>query len=404
MDQFRIPRAGKAARVSLRGCRPVIVRIIAAAILCFAVVSPAAEQCLGEQRQQVDSMRDFRQRLHSLAVLPPDPCGPPSGNEKSWDSGNSEYRLFSRAAQFVAQALNATPPDEEQPKNRAQTALKKLEATSAEINAAWPDESRFHFEILDAPPTLVVKMTIRTDARYFVLAVPDEGVSGKGKQPWQEVGSDDVSLEDPARALIDLYALQRDSSGNARFLAKIDYFGCAGSIGVVYDAREWNPAGLGELRQIIKQDGAFGLDDKVPGFPQIGRLRTEGSRITLPYCWFSPIDTWDNPSLCSVDTYDISGHNVRFRSRIYNRPDLLPIARALEYAEQRDYRAVLGYCASSQLARRLVREVRSRVFADDVRVTRTGDGKERVELGDGTYRFDVERRSGRWVVAAFRMQ
>jgi hypothetical protein len=247
-------------------------------------------------------------------------------------------------------------------------------------------------------------MTIRTDARYFVLAVPDEGVSGKGKQPWQEVGSDDVSLEDPARALIDLYALQRGSSGNARYLAKIDYFGCAGSIGVVYDVREWNPAGLGQLRQIIKQDGAFGLDDKVPGFPQIGRLRTEGSRITLPYCWFSPIDTWDNPSLCSVDTYDISGHNVRFRSRIYNRPDLLPIAKALAYAEQRDYRAVLGYCASSQLAHLLVREVRSHVFADDVRVTRTGDGKERVELGDGTYRFDVERQSGRWVVADFRMQ
>jgi hypothetical protein len=404
MDQTRILRAGKAARVSFQGCRPVFVRTMAAAILCSALLSPVFERCLGAQRQHLDSMQDFRQRLQNLAELPPDPCGPPSGNEKSWNSANSEYRLFSRAAQFVAEALNTTGPDEEAPAARAAAALKKLEAVSAEINAAWPDDSRFHFQILDVSPALVVKMTIRTDARYFVLAVPDEDVSGKGKQPWQEVGSDDVSREDPARALIDLYAIHRGPSGRARFLAKIDYFGCAGSIGVVYDAREWNPASLGELRQIIKQDGAFGLYDKVPGFPQIGRLRTEGSRITLPYCSFSPIDTWDNPSLCAVDAYDIAGDNVRFLSRIYNRPDLLPIAKALEFAEARDYRAVLSYCVSSQLARRLVREVRPRVFADDVRVTRERDGKERVELGDGAYRFDVERWSGRWVVAAFRIK
>src|ERR1017187_3212938 len=90
-----------------------------------------------------------------------------------------------------------------------------------------------------------------------------------------------------------------------------------------------NPEGNGDLELIIKQAGALGLDDKVPGFAQIGEFRTVGSSITLPYCWFSPIDTWDNPSLCAVDSYDLSGDRVRFRSHTYNRPDLVPVAKAL---------------------------------------------------------------------------
>jgi hypothetical protein len=108
--------------------------------------------------------------------------------------------------------------------------------------------------------------------------------------------------------------------------------------------------------------------------------------------------------LCAADIYDLAGDDVRFRSRIYNRPDLLPVAKALEYAEQLDYPALQGYCASSQVAHRLVREARPHVFAEDVRVIPKGNGKERVGLGDGAYRFDVERRKGRWLVVVFRIQ
>ncbi len=206
------------------------------------------------------------------------------------------------------------------------------------------------------------------------------------------------------RSLLDLYPLHRGPSGNARFLAKFDNAGCAGSTGVAYDAREWNPEGPGTLAQIVKQAGSFGLGE-VPGFPQIGTLQTQGPLITLPYCRFSPIDTWDNPSLCAVDTYDLSGDDVRFRSRAYNRPDLVPIAKAMEYAEQRDYAAVLGYCASPQVARKLVRDVPPFVFAEDLQLKHTGKGKEHVEFGfDHTYRFDVEKLADRWLVVAFSIQ
>jgi len=271
---------------------------------------------------------------------------------------------------------------------------------SAEINAAWPEENRFHFQIVELPPALVVKMTLRTHGRFFVFGIPEED-SGKPNRLWHRVGSDEGFIEhDVPQSWLDLYPLHRGPSGNARFLARFNRGGCAGSTGVAYDAREWNPKGTGDLEQIIKQAGAFGLDDKVPGFGQIGELRTKGSLITLPYCWFSAIDTWDNPSLCAVDTYDISGDIVRFRSRSYNRPDLLPIAKAIEYAQQRDYPAVLGYCASSEVAHRMVRDIPPFVFAEAVlKVTRTGQGKEHIEMGG--YRFDVEKRAGRWRVVAF---
>ena len=52
-----------------------------------------------------------------------------------------------------------------------------------------------------------------------------------------------------------------------------------------------------------------------------------------------------------------------------------------------------------------MRDVLPHVFADDLRVTLTGNGKEQVELGyEPTYRFDVEKRAGRWRVVAFRIE
>ena len=60
------------------------------------------------------------------------------------------------------------------------------------------------------------------------------------------------------------------------------------------------------------------------------------------------------------------------------------------------------HCASSQVAHELVSDLPPFVFAEDLRVTRDGNEKERVELGyDPTYRFDVEKRAGRWIVVAF---
>jgi hypothetical protein len=381
--------------------RPRIFIAVALSVCTFSVLKP--DRRVAAEAEQLDLQQDFRQRLQKLAVLSPDPCGPHSPREKEWTPADSEFRLFSRAADIVTEALNAASSNAKSPKERAAAALGKLEEASSEINADWPEDSRFHFQILNIPPLLVVKTEFRTSARYFAFGVPHEEVSEKDPPVWHEVGSDDVSLQqESARSLIELFELHSGPSGNARFLARIEPFGCAGSIGVVYDALEWNPEGIGSFKQIIHQGGSFGLDDNAPGFPQIGELRTDSSLITLPYCWFSAIDTWDNPSLCAVDTYDLSGDVVKFQSRAYNRPDLVPVAKAIGYARERDSAAARGYCASSEIADRLVRELPPHFYAEEIQVNATGKGSERVELGDGpAYWFEVEERQGSWVVVDF---
>jgi hypothetical protein len=340
---------------------------------------------------------DFHQLLEKIAWFSPDPCD--SAYKANEESAEIESSAFFRAAEAVTKGLNASGASSAL--QRATEALTGLQRLSTGINASWPAENRFQFEILDLPPVLVVKMGLRSHETFFVFG-RSEGKSGKLSPEWHSESSAEGMIDhNEFHSVLGLYPLIRGPSQHARFLVKFGYMGCAGSLGGLYSAYEWNP-GFGHLRLIIKHAGSFGLDDKVPGFPQIGKLQTKGSLITLPYCWFSPIDTWDNPSLCAVDSYDVSGDNVRFRSHTYNRPDLVPVAKALEFAEQRDYRAVLGYCALGDVARRLVRVIPPHVFADDLRVSVTGINKERVELGfSPVYRFDVEMLAGRWQVVGF---
>jgi hypothetical protein len=126
--------------------------------------------------------------------------------------------------------------------------------------------------------------------------------------------------------------------------------------------------------------------------------------IKLPYCWFSAIDTWDNPTLCAVDSYDVSGNRVRFVGSVFNLPDLLAVARAIEYAKARDYPAVLAYCGSPEVARRMVRDNSVFGFPFSVDVKRTGVATERIEFGAPPgIRFDVEKRGDRWLVVSFGM-
>jgi hypothetical protein len=375
------------------------IRLIALALL-VSVFAPISLSQANSPAQGTDSAADLLQLLRSIGKFPPDPCGPPYGVDEN--SSDLEAQILRQVADDVARALNGSLPAPKSPLDRAKAALATLGAMSAEINFSWPEQYRLRFEMLDLPPALVLKASIRTHDRYFVFGVPEEDDSSKPNQAWRMVGSDDESGDNPFTGIsLSLYPLHRGRSGNPRFLAASILSGCAGSLGVSYDAREWAPQGYGSFEQIIKQTGSFGLDDKVPGFAEIGELTTKGPLIALPYCWFSAIDTWDNPSMCAVDTYDVSDDDVRFRSRSYNRRDLLPIAKALEYAEKRDYPAVRAYCATAQVARALVREIPPFFSAEQLQVTRIGSDRERVSFGSGSSQFEVARREGRWVVTRF---
>jgi hypothetical protein len=341
---------------------------------------------------------DLAQQLQKLAHLASDPCFP--GDGQSSDPP-AIYAFFPQAAESVLAELNGPSSAARQPLDRVTGALHRIEYLSAAVNGEWPDEKRFHFETLDLSSAIVVEMSMASSATYYVFAVPDEE-AGRPRGQWRrfdpaELGSDSMGTS------VTLHPLQRGPSGRARFLANFSNFGCAGSFGGHYDAREWQPDGFGTLAPIIRQDQAWGLtvDDPLEG---IGTLETDGPTVTLPYCWFSAIDTWDMPTLCAVDTYDLSGDSVRFVSHAYNRPDLLPVSKAIEYARAHDLPALAGYCVSNEVANNLMREMPPEVFGIDLQVGNEGDGTELVELeSDATYRFEVERVGDRWLVASFRI-
>ena len=372
--------------------RSVAIAILASLLFSFA----GAQPCRCETPQQ-DEHAEFRRLLEKLATYPPTPYSSVGEEEGYADTAS---RLFNEASGIVAQELNASPSGPGLPSERATETLKKLEQISAEVNAAWPDVNRFHFEVVAIPPALVIIYSVRTHSVFSVLGVPTVFI-----QAWRNVSDDFESFDELKKSYssqIAVVPLHRGPSGIARFLVMLHSSGAGGPTGIAYEVLEWNP-NKSNTEQVIKiLDGADPLED-VPGFSPIGKFQAEGTLITLPYCQFSPIDTWDNPSLCAVDTYDLSGDRVGLRSRIYNRPELAAVAQAFEYAQKRDYPAVLGYCASSSVARKMVRDITADFNIDTVvQVTRTGAGKKHVVLGDEpAYHFDVEKRNGRWVVAAF---
>ena len=346
---------------------------------------------------QTSTPGDLAQGLQKIAALAPDPCFPEQGQNAD---PSAIYRFFPAAAEGIVAELNAASSAPVRPLDRARGALDRLEQISAAINGAWPEEERFHYEILDLPPTFVVTMSMASSAAYYVFAVPD-GDAGKPNAQWRHFEPLESLGSNAMRTGIALHPLQRGPSGRPRFLADFGLMGCAGSFGGRYDGREWNPDGFGSLNEIIRQDQAWGLtvDDPLEG---IGTLETDGPKITLPYCWFSAIDTWDMPTLCAVDSYDVSGDDVHFTGRVYNKPDLLAVAKAIEHGRAHDLAALTGYCVSSDVAVQLVRDIPPGVFGIDLKVTAEGDGRERVELeSDAIYQFEIERVGERWLVVSF---
>jgi hypothetical protein len=219
-----------------------------------------------QQSFALPQQQDFPALLQQLAALSPDPCITVDGKIEPATTSKTMALLFDRAADAVIERLNET--GSAQPRDRATAALKKLEQLSAETNAAWPEESRFHFQILDlSASALAVKMAFRFGAKFYVFGVSQQDDFGKPNWLWHKVG-EEPPLESFGNHSISLYPLHHGPSGNARFLASVQSLGCAGSTGISYDVREWSPSGMGSLEQIIKQDGAFGLDDNVQGFPR----------------------------------------------------------------------------------------------------------------------------------------
>ncbi|MGI4830819.1 MAG: hypothetical protein ACRYFU_21900 [Janthinobacterium lividum] len=344
---------------------------------------------------------DVRGALLPWTARASDPC------EADLGTGPGEESVFIAAAAAVIARLN-DGSDSNSLQARAQAALEQIENTSAGVNAAWPIDARFHFSLTPLAPALLVTMSFRTQGRFFLFGVPTK-VEGKPNELWREVGSDDYVYTRPTpHSIVHIYSLQQGPKRLPRFLAAMDEFGCAGSTGIVYEVLSWNLGTFG-LSKSIEQDGAFGLDQAADGrkpsrkdpFHPVGQLSTKGSRLTLPYCWFSALDWWDNPSLCAVDEYRIVGEDIVFRSRRYNHPELVPIARAYEYARAHELPAMLGYFRSLKIARRFLLSPPVLEIASDPQIRWLAPGRARITL-ETSAQFEVQQRHGRWIIVAFR--
>ena len=135
----------------------------------------------------------------------------------------------------------------------------------------------------------------------------------------------------------------------------------------------------------------------------MGKLSTTGQTIQLPYCFFSKVDTWDNPTLCAADSFDVSGDVPRFIGRIYNSPDLVAVNSAIQHAQARDYAALRGYCTSDAVARKLVREIPPFLFADDLKTVKVSPTRETIIFEEGPVYFSLVKRRGGWLLDSFRI-
>lgn len=337
-----------------------------------------------------------------MASDSPDDCGPPFLTPSArTEVDQLEDQLVQAVQARVAEALNAPSPALiSEAGSRATSSLGEIEQSSAEIDKGWPAEARFHFKVLALPPGILVNMTYRYQSYSILFGSYDlnKYESNDPGTAWRQ-----VDLIDPhsRSSEIDLFPLHRGPSGRVRFLAKVWSSGCTGSIGESYYGYEWSPADGQIATEIIKIEGAEGLDRSAS--THVGSLSTTGSTIELPYCFFSPVDTWDNPTLCAADSFDLSGDTPLFSGRTYNRPDLVTVAKAIQYAEAHDYVALRGYCASDIVAREIVRRVPPDLFAGTLDTVKAGPSRETVLLAEKTVRFDLIKRRSRWLVESFKI-
>lgn len=245
------------------------LRPLSVFLLLLVAMSVAIQSCYASSSE--NPAEQISQLLQQLIFAPADTCGaPPVAN---LDPDQIEQSILEQAANLFLQELNQSGPELTAASNRATEALNRIKAESDKTNAIWPVESRFRYELLTIPPALVVKVGIGSHERYFAFGVPAKDDTRKPNRQWARLGEDELELENQVgRVWIDVYPLHRGPSGNPRFFASIGFSGCAGSSGLLYDAREWDPNDVVGLSQIIKQQGARGMDEDFNGANRPARI------------------------------------------------------------------------------------------------------------------------------------
>jgi len=368
--------------------------------LCSLLVLLPILSCAGLLTAQ-DKTPAFGDLYSKLRTYPSDPC------DGSWDaeSGKLEEQLLLATDERIRSALNTDLTYDGAPQ-RARAVLTELASRIGRPGVSTGKAALFESDVLALEPMVVVKLRVRTHDAFVAYALTEETWPKKHTE-WHAVASS--LYDDPVPwTQIEVRPLKAGPAAHTRFLAVIHFGGCAGSSGIRYRGYQWDPeTGVDMADSILELDGAVGMDPQ-PGsvtkknpFPTIGTLGTSGSRITLPYCIWSGMDWWDNPSLCLVDTFDMGGDMPRFVSRRYNRPELVPIAKAIEYTKKHELPELRAFCASNEVAERLLAQGRlGGPGASDPEVTVLAPGRKRVHMEEGGT-FLLVLRGQRWLITGY---
>lgn len=382
--------------------RTAFAKFQRAGSLCAALSLFFITQSRSQQISPAPPIRRFETALTALAPASPDDCGwDQPKREFTGDTSKLEDDLFDAADGAIVQALNSSNAS---PAKSIASMLDSLRTLSDRATRDWPADRRFHYNLLAIPPAFVVVYHIRSRSTWSVFAVPAEASwPNKGSnRNWEQVEEDDFRWQDPkGDQRVEVYSIQRGPSELARFLSRSDEISCGDGItGLAWRAYEWNAAGTGSLETVLERTGVEKRDDDPP-YQAIGKLQTTGARITLPYCEDSAVDLYVDALLCSVDTYDLSGNDVRFLSTETNRPDLETVAKAVQYADARDYEAVRAYSASPQVARKMVEEMPPGIYGNGSGEDYPPIRGDRQTIDIGGLHFALEKRDGRWLVTQF---
>ncbi len=379
----------------LRGCW--LARLIACALLISTM------SCLSQQAKSANPVDRMRAALMQLAQATPDDCGwdGPAPALHAVDTATPENAFFAASDDVLVQALN-TPGST--PAQQVAKVLEAEKAMSDEVDRTWPPNRRLTYEVLQADPIFVVTYHLRSRSTWTAFGIPQQSAWPKRGEntDWVRIEEDSSrydAVDTDQEMRVD--RLTRGPLRRARFLATSSHVSCGDGItAITYDAFEWDPAGMGDLSNVIERKGAGSRGD----FPQYGpfaKLEVNGPIITLPYCEWSAVDLDVDALLCMADTYSLAGDEVHYLNTRVNRPDLAAVAKAMQYAEDRDYRAVLAYSASPAVARKMVRMMPPDVHGNTGGTGYPTLGSKREVIDIDSLHFTVEQRHGRWVVVRF---
>jgi hypothetical protein len=399
--------------------RSLICGSACVAVCAFALDAqqrPQAPPRIGSRTAAAETR--FKDLATQLAAQPADDCSPLTAGPPPTAIHEAENNMFAAVDQGVVAAVDG-PESVGRAASVADFVLRQFQDLSAQANSSWPDDRRFHYQVLDLGTAIALEFTIRSRATFSVLGVPElfgGSDQRRNNNYWEQVGNDAFRTgAHRSEEKLDLTRLEPSPSRRARFFAQFSQVGCGGTpTEVDYRGYQWNPADTGNLKTVLHQSGVIagaGAFDELASpnaQPQHvtasvdGTVQITAKTVVLPYCRPSAVETHGGPVLCDVDTYDVSGEDIRFVSRTTNRPDLDAIAKLIEYAQGRDVLAASAYTADPKVAHDAMQQIPTDIAIESIRVMHASPTKETVHMQDGLdLTFDLAKIRGRWLVTAF---